>query len=350
MISASNRSFRFKAPRGSIVFFLYSKNYITGIWSIEFTHGNVYKIVRSGLDFHLHREIPHSVSILVPAGPGWEDATEAVDAVRVTLRGIFSRLRLETRTYGPPKVINDGGAWIFKADQGTMEVEDMYIPQQVMEEAGIVADSLLRSAGLEGPDFIQNLLRLGQGTAAVSSPLPLETGSAGVSKRQLDSEIGDSTNGIARRASTISQNQWILTLSAEGGSAGLFLYGQIWITGGWYEGSSGMWDWMRAMIQAAVEKEPILRFNYILPKFWIEAPVFREGIRMLLGRRSSVCFVHRYQCANPAGRRVTFSASIEESYINFFAGDPGVAAPTGTPVVGDEDLLCYDELGDYVPL
>ena len=338
--AANHRSLRTKTPRGSVVCFLFSKNYISAVWSIEWSHDYLFKAMRAGILAHKEEgEVPDAASIIVPVGAGW-DASGAIGANLEALNDYLPRFRWQIGKYGPVKSIGGGGFWLFKASQGTLEIQDIYIPEEAVETAHAMAEELLQSSTTARTMNIPEPLRLVMGSVG-DPPFPSGTEIPSLGRRQLDSKSGGYSSGVVRRASSgISQSQDKLTLAAKGGSAALFLYGRNWITGGHQDASGDMSIWMRMMIQAAEQKEPIRRFSYMIPRNWIGGVPFSEELRAAMGRLWSTDYSgQKYDWLVSESRTVTFSTSIDQSFVNFFAGDPGAAAPTGTSVVSIPDNI-----------
>ena len=164
-VGPDDRHLRMRAIRGSIVWFLFSDNHITGAWITDFRQDHVRAAMCDSIQDHLDAFTGSTggianATIMVPGGT-WEGVSPAIELmIQTILRVMEGTTKVRMRVYGPAvKALGGDGFWLFKATQGNFIVEDIYIPQEqadlAMEEAQLQIEE-----GLEAPDIAAARARL----------------------------------------------------------------------------------------------------------------------------------------------------------------------------------------------
>ena len=327
--TATVRHLDLRALRGSIICFLYSPNWISGSWGIDFDQDHVCTAICSALVSHMEaQEAPTSWSLMVPHGPGW-DTAEALGFAIECLQKYLPGVSYFIGKYDPVKVKGGGGFWLFRATQGTHEIENLYVPEAMVSMDDHNINAMLRPTGTAAP-------RLFLGTASAAIPVGTESSAIIEYYHQIERSDTVSESDLSRRAlAGIRQSLDLLTLTTTRGAAVLFLYGTRWITGGFKEDFDGVVPWVEAVAHAANQNGRVLRISYMIPDTWLGSIMLREELRNTLWRLYPSIDLgegQTYTCLARGGPEVCFSASQEHSVINFFAGCPGSEAPTGIEV------------------
>ena len=325
---------RLRAFRGSIVCFLYSQNFITGSWGNDYQQEAIETTINAALLEHLKvKEAPHACTLMIPMGPGWEMGQQAQElALKMIYTYLDPGISLRTTGYLPVKVAGGDGYWVFEATQGTQEVSHAWIPEEVISWS---TDHERLMIGTQPASYTKVTLTVQPRTTNDLSPRP--TWGPRVFAYPIQPRDNKLESSILRRASSgMSQRQGLLTLTAGRGAAVVFLYGENWITGGYNEDFSDVTSWVRVMSEAAERKEPVIRISYMYPNSWVSGTMFKDELRSVIVRLYpfySLGEGEAYQCLITGDGQATFSASIENSFISFYAFSPDGMAPTGVAVI-----------------